>query len=65
MPSRQMSQNDLQQEIDQLALIIETNQAALRLPAMSDVDRRQLLEATEQRRTRLADLQDQLARTSP
>ena len=65
MPNRQMSQNDLQEEIDQLGLIIETNQAALRLPAMSDVDRRLLLQATEQRRARLADLQVQLARTLP
>ena len=60
-----MSQNDLQQEIDQLRLTIETNQAALRLPAMSDVDRRLLLQATEQRRARLADLQEQLVRTLP
>jgi hypothetical protein len=41
--------------------MIETNQAALRLRTVSDVHKQQLLQATEQRKARLADLQGQLA----
>jgi hypothetical protein len=51
----------LEQEILRLIQIIETNQAALRLRTISKADKAQLLVALDQRKTRLALLQRQLA----
>ena len=58
------AQEDLEQEIRRLLLIIETNQAALRLPTVSKIDKAQLLLALDQRKTRLALLQEKLAALS-
>ena len=59
------AQKDLQQEILQITHIIETNQAALRTPSVSDPDKAQLRLALEQRRARLAALQEQMAPLLP
>jgi hypothetical protein len=53
------AREDLEQEIRRLLLIIETNQAALRLRTVSKVA--QLLQALDQRKTRLALLKERLA----
>jgi hypothetical protein len=55
------AREDLEQEIRRLLLIIETNQAALRLRTVSKVDKAQLLQALDQRKTRLALLKERLA----
>ena len=54
-------QKTLEQEIRTLVLIIETNQAAMRLPTISKADKAQLLRALDERKARLALLQEQLA----
>ena len=55
---------DLQQEMLQLTLIIEANQAALRTPTVSDADKAQLRLSIGQRKARLATLQEQTAANS-
>jgi hypothetical protein len=55
------AREDLQKEIVRLALIIETNQAALRLSTVSAVDKVRLVLALDQRKARRAALQEQLA----
>ena len=50
-----------EQEIRSLVLIIETNQAAMRLATISKADKAQLLRALDERKARLALLQEQLA----
>lgn len=52
---------DLKQEILHLLQIIESNQAALRLRTISKADKAHLLVALDQRKARLALLQDRLA----
>ena len=54
-------QKTLEQEIRTLVLIIETNQAAMRLATKSKADKAQLLRALDERKARLALLQEQLA----
>jgi hypothetical protein len=54
-------QKTLEQEIRTLVLIIETNQAAMRLATISKADKAHLLRSLSQRRARLALLQEQLA----
>jgi hypothetical protein len=56
-----MTAQDLKQEILRLIQIIETNQAALRLRTISKADKSQLRRALDQRKARLALLQEQLA----
>ena len=55
------AQKDVRQEILQLTQIIETDQAALRLRTISKADKAQLGQALEQRKARVAHLQEQLA----
>ena len=55
------AQETLEQEILRLNLIIESNQAALRLRTISKADKAQLLVAVGQRKARLALLQERLA----
>ena len=55
------AQKDVRQEILQLTQIIETDQAALRLRTISKTDKAQLGQALEQRKARVAHLQEQLA----
>jgi hypothetical protein len=57
--ARMSAQKDLEQEILQLTQIIETNWAALRLATISKADKAQLLLALDQRKARLAVLQEQ------
>jgi len=54
-------EKSLEQEIRTLILIIETDQAAMRLATISKGDKAQLLRSLEQRRARLALLQEKLA----
>jgi hypothetical protein len=54
----------LEQEILSLIQIIEANQAAMRLPTISKADKAQLRRSVDQRRARLALLQEQLAALS-
>jgi hypothetical protein len=51
----------LEQEILRLTLIIESNQAALRLRTISQADKAHLVLALGQRKARLALLQEELA----
>jgi hypothetical protein len=55
------AQEDLEQEILSLIQIIESNQAALRLRTVSKADKAELLRALDQRKARLALLQEHLA----
>jgi len=55
------TRQDLEQEILSLIQIIETDQAAMRLPTISKADKAQLLRAVDHRRARLAILQEHLA----
>jgi hypothetical protein len=52
--------HDLEREIVQLSEIIKADQAALRMATVSDADKVQLCQALDERRARLAVLQEQL-----
>ena len=56
-----MHQTDLWAEILLLTRIIEADQMALQLPAVTDIDKGRLLLAIEQRVARLAVLREQFA----
>jgi len=58
------TQANLEQEILRLTLIIESNQAALRLRTISPADKAQLVLALAQRKARLVLLQQELAALS-
>jgi hypothetical protein len=51
----------LEQEIRTLVLIIEADEAAMRLATISKADKAQVLRALDERKARLALLQEQLA----
>jgi len=55
------AQQDVEQEILSLIRIIEADQAAMRLETISEADKAQLLRSLDQRRARLALLQERLA----
>ena len=60
-----MQQTDLRAEILLLTRIIEADQMALQLPAVTEIDKERLLLAIEQRVARLADLKEQFAALPP